>query len=601
MKRKFAGLFGPLSLRKSLLALILIFTASGIVTTAAHAATAPVNVWWPANNASLEGVQPFKAVVDGKSLGDYSMFWSVDGGGLVKMNDSQADYPHKEAMVDLGGWNWSSTGTYSVSFIAQDLSGNEIAKTNVTIKHGSIIPAAPAPAPAPTAQPNPLTNPTAPAPTVSQTATAAPAETARLAIRVWSPAAGSNLTGIQPIKAVLGSNLGSYKMYWSVDGGGQTEMYDSYVSAPHKENLIDFTNWTWKGNNIYVINLAAKDNQGKIIATTDIPVYVNAKQAQTAPIAAPTPVPIVTTTAPAPTTATTIATTPIITASGSKLYVDPNNPALAQANTWRASRPTDAAIMDKIGAQSTGIWLGGWNANVASDVQSAMSKAANQGSIPTFVAYNIPGRDCGSYSAGGASNASEYLSWIRNVSTGLGSGKAILVLEPDGLASIDCLSDSQKTERYSMLSQAVDIFKANNPGTKVYVDAGHSGWIGESEMANRLAKAGVARSAGFALNVSNFSTTGDNANYGTNVSKLAGNAHFVIDTSRNGNGSNGEWCNPSGRALGQAPTLSTGNALIDAFLWVKKPGESDGACNGGPSAGTWWPEYALDLAKRAGY
>ena len=31
---------------------------------------------------------------------------------------------------------------------------------------------------------------------------------------------------------------------------------------------------------------------------------------------------------------------------------------------------------------------------------------------------------------------------------------------------------------------------------------------------------------------------------------------------------------------------------------VVVPGESDGACNGDPPAGQWWPEYALGLAQR---
>jgi endoglucanase len=36
---------------------------------------------------------------------------------------------------------------------------------------------------------------------------------------------------------------------------------------------------------------------------------------------------------------------------------------------------------------------------------------------------------------------------------------------------------------------------------------------------------------------------------------------------------------------------------VDAYLWVKRPGESDGACgNGAPKVGVWWPDYALDLA-----
>jgi len=111
----------------------------------------------------------------------------------------------------------------------------------------------------------------------------------------------------------------------------------------------------------------------------------------------------------------------------------------------------------------------------------------------------------------------------------------------------------------------------------------------------------VAAADGFSLNVSNFYTTTDSTTYGTALSSKINNKHFVIDTSRNGNGSNGDWCNPSGRALGQFPTVSTGNSLIDAYLWLKTPGESDGSCNGGPSAGTWWTDYALGLGKNAGY
>jgi endoglucanase len=80
------------------------------------------------------------------------------------------------------------------------------------------------------------------------------------------------------------------------------------------------------------------------------------------------------------------------------------------------------------------------------------------------------------------------------------------------------------------------------------------------------------------------------------VSEHAKLKHFVIDTSRNGNGPYGnEWCNPPGRALGIPPTTDTGEELCDAFLWIKVPGESDGTGNGGPRAGKFWPEYADEL------
>lgn len=34
-------------------------------------------------------------------------------------------------------------------------------------------------------------------------------------------------------------------------------------------------------------------------------------------------------------------------------------------------------------------------------------------------------------------------------------------------------------------------------------------------------------------------------------------------------------------------------------MWIKPPGESDGSCNGGPTPGKFWLDYALDLIKEA--
>jgi len=109
----------------------------------------------------------------------------------------------------------------------------------------------------------------------------------------------------------------------------------------------------------------------------------------------------------------------------------------------------------------------------------------------------------------------------------------------------------------------------------------------------------VPEADGFALNVSNFVTTASNVSYGQQVSTLLGGAHFVVDTSRNGNGPGSDWCNPPGRAVGQRPTSQTGQVGVDAFLWVKRPGESDGECNGGPAAGTFWASYAIGLMRGA--
>ncbi len=219
--------------------------------------------------------------------------------------------------------------------------------------------------------------------------------------------------------------------------------------------------------------------------------------------------------------------------------------------------------------------------------------------MPLLVAYDIPWRDCGQYSSGGAPSAAAYEQFIREVAEGIGGRRAAVILEPDALAELSCLSGEQQATYYSLLNFAVHALAAS-PGTAVYLDAGNAGWQPASTMAARLAEAGVAGARGFSLNVSNFDTTASETSYGEAIaSDLRLDTHFVIDTSRNGRGPapEGAWCNPPGRGLGADPTSDTGNPLLDALLWIKRPGESDGSCNGGPPAGEWWPAYALELAR----
>lgn len=301
----------------------------------------------------------------------------------------------------------------------------------------------------------------------------------------------------------------------------------------------------------------------------------NKKSIAVTPPPAPTPAPVITT----------------LTTNTAGYYVDPNSAAKQQADAWRVARPADAAKMDVLAAQPTAKWFGDWSGDIQSAVNSYVSQAAAAGKEALIVAYDIPQRDCGGYSAGGNG---DYSAWVKGLAQGIGSRQATVILEPDSLALVDCLSTSDLNTRYQLLSSAVSVLK-NNSNTKVYLDAGHSAWVDPTTMAARLQKANVAQADGFYTNVSNFMTTSDETVYGANVSQLLGGKHFVVDTSRNGNGSNGEWCNPTGRAIGQTPTNQTGNALVDALLWVKTPGESDGTCNGGPSAGVWWPDYALSL------
>jgi endoglucanase len=135
------------------------------------------------------------------------------------------------------------------------------------------------------------------------------------------------------------------------------------------------------------------------------------------------------------------------------------------------------------------------------------------------------------------------------------------------------------------------------------MDAGNAGWGKPDQIFEPLQRAGIDQADGFSVNVSNFYSTEDSIAYGKELSSKVGDKPFVIDTSRNGNGPytggnpDERWCNPPGRALGETPTTKTADPLVDAYVWVKRPGESDGECKGGPKAGEWWADYALKLAK----
>lgn len=275
--------------------------------------------------------------------------------------------------------------------------------------------------------------------------------------------------------------------------------------------------------------------------------------------------------------------------AGVELFVSHPSSASLQADAWRETRPGDAAAMDRIAREPQGVWLTGEGA--AATVESTLREAHAAGEVPVFVAYNIPYRDC---TAAGAASAAEYRAWIAGVAAAL-TAPAIVVLEPDALAAAECVPEPGA--RLDLLAHAAATLTA--AGALVYIDAGHPRWLSTSTVVDRLRRAGVERTEGFSLNVANFVGTAENVEYGQVIAVELGGAGFIIDTSRNGAGPapDNEWCNPPGRKLGPAPTTDPPYTLVDALLWVKRPGESDGLCNGGPPAGEWWPEYALGLAR----
>lgn len=303
-----------------------------------------------------------------------------------------------------------------------------------------------------------------------------------------------------------------------------------------------------------------------------------------------------------------VAKNPADPLSTRSFYVSNPTAQLDAAQLSSAGRVADARAMARLAAQPTATWLTG-QPGVRGVVRTLTRQASAAGKSALLVAYDIPERDCGGYSAGGAPSAAAYRQWITAVADGIGDRAATVIVEPDAIAQSlmpGCaLTSTTRADRLSLLRFAVQTLKVH-ANTTVYLDAGNPGWIKPvSRLVPSLRAAGISTADGFALNVANFYTTNSVIAYGEELSRELGGKHFVIDTSRNGDGappSSGgteppTWCNPPGRSLGHVPTTNTGNPLVDAYLWIKQPGFSDGTCDrGDPPAGQWMPDYALGLA-----
>lgn len=382
---------------------------------------------------------------------------------------------------------------------------------------------------------------------------------------------------------------------------------------------------------------------------------------------------------------------PHLLSPGTRLFTPPPQPGAVRqiVHLLLSGHLHEAVLLAEMVLTPQAVWLtGGTPHQVARQVRATLAEAHASRTEPVFVAYDIPGRDCAQYSAGGATNGSAYAAWIAAIAAAIGHQRAVVLLEPDGLANLpsDCAVYGTPAYPFTDAERIAEIHDAavtleHDPHVAVYLDAGNSAWQNVGTMAERLVEAGVTETQGFFLNVSNYQYTVNSIDYGrwisdciayatvvspgaygncpgqywnggppgTEIAHLLGpwtgvalnrygiwsatttvadlnisginqiyqnllgpvvpTTHYVIDTSRNGTGpndmetyanppydqpssvittlQNGNWCNSPGAGLGLRPTTTTGVPLVDAYLWVKTPGESDGQCDAAGGVRAW--------------
>lgn len=252
----------------------------------------------------------------------------------------------------------------------------------------------------------------------------------------------------------------------------------------------------------------------------------------------------------------------------------------------RLSNVKDESLKE-IFSHPRGHWFTKPNKKLKESVQRFIARTGD--AVPVCVLYFIPNRDLGSFSKGGAKSARRYLEFVTQFAEGLGDKDALVIFEPDALAHAIMHSGDLLDQRIRLINEALTIIANCCRNALVYLDVGHPRWISHFVISKTLKK--VYNFHGISINVSNFVPTEECIRYGMSIGKP-----FVIDTSRNGaEYSDNGWCNPPNKRLGELPKIVKGHLLLEAFLWIKVPGESDGKENGGPKAGVFWPSYAKEL------
>ncbi len=347
--------------------------------------------------------------------------------------------------------------------------------------------------------------------------------------------------------------------------------------------------------------------------------------------------------------------------AGARLYVNPDYVKAVQG--LEAAHANEAALLKRMESLPTAIWLS-WIADTK-DVPRYLDDAAQQQKrdgqpvVPLFVVYDLPGRDCaaessaGELSADAAGEAGYQHAFIDVIAAAFRAHpdqRIAVVLEPDSLSNLVTNLDRPRCKTAEGIYKrgiAYAISKLSLPNVFLYLEAAHAGWLGFPKNIDRAAAlyknvltmaGGPTRVRGFALNVSNYdpavdpaktprdrtSAASDETGYAADLTRALAKVGvsgkgFVIDTGRDGRAYirsiASSWCNVKGAGLGERPRAAP-SPLIDAYLYVKVPGESDGtsdphaprfdqtcasddATPGAPQAGKMFDAYLIDLLKNA--
>ncbi|CAE6475217.1 unnamed protein product [Rhizoctonia solani] len=263
---------------------------------------------------------------------------------------------------------------------------------------------------------------------------------------------------------------------------------------------------------------------------------------------------------------------------------------------------------------------------------AAIQKKTGKKQIVQLVIYNLPDRDCSSKAAAGELHLTSSATGVTPYQQLLDSAKSqiekypdvavAIILEPDSIGDLVASNSVAKCKNAAeahkqLLSLAIATLQL--PNVSLYLDGAHAGWLGDSLAPTAALLGEILKDAkiyganatvrGLATNVSNYNGLGNQKEAGKDelkyikalapyLEKAGYPAHFIVYA-----------------GFGLRPMVTT-HPLVDAVVWVKPGGESDGttdtssprydaACTSpasyvpSPEAGDWHPEMFRLLIEQA--
>lgn len=271
------------------------------------------------------------------------------------------------------------------------------------------------------------------------------------------------------------------------------------------------------------------------------------------------------------------------------------------------------------------------------------SQRSGMSVVVPLVIYDLPNRDCYALASNGELlldndglniYKTQYIDPIVKILQQYPDVRIAAIIEPDSLPNAITNRGKKQTSDGEGCSDRVlegydngiayAIQKLALPHTALYLDAAHSGWLGYTRESRQamvakfkdvaLKAGGLDLIRGLAVNVANYTPLDaheavpkpagapqknyfeqnmikNEHEYASEMSQLMSDAGFpnsyiIIDTGRNGEAQSrsvwGNWCNIARARVGERPT-SNPRPKIDAYVWVKPPGESDGSSENAPA------------------